>query len=313
MFPGAAEIAGTRAAQFGAQLAYPVLAMSFLSRIPDTPVVRALRLVAIVLVLLAAAFILVAAAEAKRLHVDHREIVSETLPAEFDGAKLVFVADIHAGPNLRRDRMKALVDQVNALDPDIIVLGGDYVGGKADGASVFYPAIADLNATLGTFAVLGNHDAWEGADKARAGLSKAGITLLENESVRVRKGDAEIVVAGLEDLYTGAPDAAIAGRNVDPSDFAVLVSHNPDALDGQLPDTADLWDLALAGHTHGGQITFFGVFAPMVATQFGERFRSGWKHEDGVPILVTNGVGTVTAPLRFFARPELHVITLRRG
>jgi predicted MPP superfamily phosphohydrolase len=194
-----------------------------------------------------------------------------------------------------------------------VLLGGDYVGGKTDGASIFYPEVARLKAPLGIYAVLGNHDVWEGADQAVGGLSKAGIRVLDNESVRVRKGNSQIVVAGLEDLYTGHPDAVIAGRDVHPSDFAVLISHNPDALAGQLPVTSDLWDLALAGHTHGGQVTFFGLFAPIVATQFGQRYRTGWKSEEGVPILVTNGVGTVTVPLRFFARAEIHVITLRRG
>lgn len=264
-------------------------------------------------VLIASSFFVVAAAEARRLRIQRVEVKSAVLPAEFDGARLVFIADIHAGPHLGAERMKQLVDAVNALEPDILVLGGDYVGGRMNGAEVFYPAAKGFEARLSKVAVLGNHDVWEGASKARNGLAEAGFTVLENESVQVERGGASIRLAGTDDLYTGRPDARKAGADVLPSDFAVLVSHNPDALHGQLPVTADLWDLALAGHTHGGQVTFFGKRAPIMASRHGDRYRTGWRTEHGVPILVTNGIGTVTMPMRFFAQPEIHVITLRRG
>jgi uncharacterized protein len=224
----------------------------------------------------------------------------------------VFVADIHDGPNLGKRQMDALVNTINGLDADIVILGGDYVGGRLNGAEVFYPRAKALRARLAKVAVLGNHDVWEGEDAARQGLRDAGITLLDNHAVRVEKDGESIVVGGVEDLETGAPDAVGLSEVVSPLDFAVLVSHNPDVFPGQLPETKARWDLGLAGHTHGGQVTFFGsvLVHPMSGVR---RMHRGWSHICGMPVLVTNGVGTVTLPMRFFAPPEIHVITLRKS
>ncbi len=287
--------------------------MPVLRPIRSTPLVRALRTVAIVVVSLTAAFFAIAATEARRLRIDRKELVSADLPEEFDGARIVFVADVHAGPHLGRRRVSALVDAVNELDADILILGGDYVGGRLDGAEMFYPQAARLRASLGRYAVLGNHDVWEDSGAARRGLEDAGITLLENEAVRVSRNGESIAIAGVEDLYTGHPDARVAGKDLKPSDFSVLVSHNPDVFGGQLPEMKGIWDLALSGHTHGGQVTLFGTLLPLAPDWLRKRFRSGWSYQSGVPVLVSNGVGTVTAPIRFFAEPEIHVITLHRG
>ena len=274
---------------------------------------RLARNLVFVAVLVAASFFTIAAVEARRLKIERANLISSNLPEQFEGARIVFVADVHAGPYLGADRMKALVEKVNSLDPDIIVLGGDYVGGRTNGDRTFYPAAKQFRAKLAKVAVLGNHDVWEGAETARAGLASAGFTLLENASTAVEHNGATIYVGGVEDLYTGSPYVEKAGKGIKPSDFGVLVSHNPDVLDGQLEESAAVWDLALAGHTHGGQVTWFGKFAPIIASKFGDRYRSGWRTEHYVPILVTNGVGTVTAPVRFFAQPEIHLITLHRG
>ena len=252
------------------------------------------------------------AAEARTLRVTNDAITSSCLPQEFDGTRIVFVADIHAGPYFGSNRMDRLVKQVNALDPDVLILGGDYVGGRTGGVRTFYARAADFQARLAKVAVLGNHDVWEGPADARSGLIEAGFELLEDDSVRISIGDALIAVAGVSDLYTGDPDPEAAARDIPPGTFSVLVSHNPDVFAESLGKTAGEWDLALAGHTHAGQITFFGTPA-FIPSDHGDRYRSGWRDENGTPILVTNGVGTVTLPVRLFAKPEIHVITLRSG
>lgn len=252
------------------------------------------------------------AAEARTLRVTSDFITSSSLPQEFDGTRIVFVADVHAGPYFGPNRMERLVEQVNALDPDVLILGGDYVGGRTGGVRTFYTRAADFQARRAKVAVLGNHDVWEGPADARRGLIEAGFELLEDDSVRISIGDASIAVAGVSDLYTGDPDPEAAARDIPPGTFSVLVSHNPDVFAESLGKTAGEWDLALAGHTHAGQITFFGT-PTFIPSDHGDRYRSGWRDENGTPILVTNGVGTVTLPVRLFAKPEIHVITLRSG
>ena len=99
--------------------------------------------------------------------------------------------------------------------------------------------------------------------------------------------------------------------DIEPGDVAVLVAHNPDSFADALPVTPGIWALALAGHTHGGQ--FAGVYRlnPHKPTRYGRRYlHRGLTDEGGVPLIVSNGVGAVTLPLRFFARPEVHLITL---
>ncbi|MDF1542317.1 MAG: metallophosphoesterase [Anaerosomatales bacterium] len=249
------------------------------------------------------------AAEARTLKVTSDVITSRSLPKEFDGTRIVFVADVHAGPYFGPNRMDKLVEQVNALDPDVLILGGDYVGGRTGGARTFYARAADFRARRAKVAVLGNHDVWEGSEEARRGFAEAGFALLEDDSVHVSTGDASIAVAGVSDLYTGDPDPEAAARGIAPETFSVLVSHNPDVFAGRLGTTAGEWDLALAGHTHAGQVTFFGTPA-FVPSEHGGRYRTGWRDENGTPILVSNGVGTVTLPVRLFAQPEIHLITL---
>jgi hypothetical protein len=227
------------------------------------------------------------------------ELASPDIPEEFDGTRVVFLADIHTGPFFSREKTAELVDAVNALRPDVILLGGDYVGGRVGAAPDFYAEAARFEAPLGVYAVLGNHDVWEGADEARAGLAGAGIELLDNDSATLELDGASIRLAGVQDLYTGEPDV----------EFAILVSHNPDVFPNGIEATPDTWDLALAGHTHGGQIAV-GQVKPVVTSKYGDRFTGGWTAEDDTPILVTRGVGTVTVPVRIGAPPEVHVITL---
>lgn len=247
---------------------------------------------------------------ARRILVIHDEIEVDDLPPELDGLRVIFMTDIHAGPLFPKGPMGKLVELVNGLEPDLILLGGDNVGGRMSGASIFYPEAARWEARFGKYGVLGNHDVWEGEDEARAGHEAAGITLLENSNVRVDMGRGEVVVAGLEDLYTGHPEIGKAAEGIREGDVAILISHNPDAFAEQFEATPGLWDVAMAGHTHGGQISLFGfgIFVPSI---HGQRYRTSWRVEHGVPVLVSNGVGTVGAPIRFQAPPEVHVITLR--
>ncbi len=247
------------------------------------------------------------------LSVERSVVTSPDLPVAFDGTRVVFAADIHAGRFYSQRRVRSLVKRINAENPDLVILGGDYVGGHSNGAAAFYPEIDSLRARDGVVAVLGNHDYWEGRADAIAGLDAAGITVLDNSSICIRRGKVSITIAGVADQLTGDPDVSAAASGIAPEEFAVLISHVPDYLDAALPASKGLFDLALSGHTHGGQVTVFGLWAPILPSRFGQRYRGGWLSEEGVPVLVTRGVATVGTPLRFFARPQLHVIELRRG
>lgn len=249
------------------------------------------------------------AVEARSLRVKSDTVASASLPPELDGLRIVYLADVHAGPYFGPSRMDDLVRRVNALDADVLILGGDYVGGRSNGAEIFYPRASELKARVAKLAVLGNHDNWEGSAQAKRGLTDAGFTVLENDNARVTVDGASLYIAGVDDLYTGHPDPEAAAGGIPEGAFSVLVSHNPDVFADDLGTTAGTWALALAGHTHGGQVAIGSV--GYVPSRHGARYRTGWRTENGTRILVTNGVGSVTVPLRISAEPEIHLITLQ--
>jgi predicted MPP superfamily phosphohydrolase len=276
---------------------------------------RTPRWIALLAAALAAALVVVLAwslVEARTLRVVEGEVTSPDLPAAFDGLRVVYLSDIHAGLFSSRARVAKVVDRVNALEPDLILLGGDNVGGKARGADKYYPEAARFSAPLGVFAVLGNHDVWEGRDEATARTSESGIELLDNSSARVTRGGNAIVVAGIDDTE-GDPAVSEAATGIGADEFAILLSHGPDPLADQLPASTGIFDLALTGHAHGGQLTGFGLWAPLSNSRYGNEFLTGWKTIADTPMLVSNGVGTVMLPMRLGAPPQLHVITLRTG
>lgn len=230
-------------------------------------------------------------------------IYNENLPEEFDGYKIIFISDIHHGPFFSYERVEKLKQRINAMDRDLVLMGGDYVHRGPAYVPIFFEAITGLNAPDGVMGVLGNHDHWDGEKATRDGFATAGIIDLENIGVPIEKEGAQIHIRGVGDLDEGV-------QNFEPAQdvFTVLVSHNPDYI-MQLGDQKP--DLMLCGHTHGGQVTLFGIWAPLIPSSYGNKFRYGHIPHEGIDLIVTSGVGTVTPPVRFFARPEIVVITLK--
>lgn len=251
--------------------------------------------------------------EARLVFLDRVTFSSPEVPQELDGTRILFVSDIHAGDLLGEHQFESTMGMIRAAKADIVILGGDFGGGGRRGYDWFYPEAHKLQAPLGVYAVFGNHEASEPRAVTRRGLRRAGITLLENDNVRVGGGGVGIRIAGVDDYLTGTPDAEAAADGISAKEFAILASHNPDVFPDGLRATQGAFDLALSGHTHGGQITLFGLYAPIVSSRYGQRFRGGWSKVSGVPVLVSRGAGVYILPMRFFAPAQMHEITLKRG
>jgi uncharacterized protein len=249
--------------------------------------------------------------------------------------KLAVIADLHAcKPWMDVDRIEGIVAQVNALRPDAVLLLGDYVAGHKIAryseplpAKDWAGALAGLKAPLGVHAVLGNHDWWEDSEAQRLGcgptraglaLQNAGITLHENTCLRVAKDGGAIWLAGLGDQwafplarrdgsasYSGVDD--LAGTLAQVSDDApiVLMVHEPDIF----PSVPERVALTVCGHTHGGQVRFFG-YAPYVPSKFGNRYAYGHIVEGGRNLIVSGGLGYSGLPVRFGAPPEIVIVEL---
>lgn len=222
------------------------------------------------------------------------------------GLRIAFLSDLHAGSFMDAQDLVAICRRVAALQPHLVLLGGDLINTRERELLLYRDALRELSPALGVFAVPGNHDLFWGPDHSlwSAWLQDHGVQVLCNRGVRLHWNGASLWLAGVDDLTEGRPDlrAALAGRRA--SEPTILLSHHPDFFFEAA--AADV-DLTLAGHTHGGQIRVAGR-APLHHSAFG--YERGWFAEGDARLYVSRGVGVTVLPLRIDAPPEIPVVTL---
>lgn len=252
-----------------------------------------------------------------RLRLDGRLEVSErsiTLPRWRGGASLrvVFASDFHAGPTTHPALLDEACHAIEALRPDIVLLGGDFVSYHGRHVDPLARRLACIEAPLGKYAVLGNHDLLADDEYLVAQLADAGIRVLVNESVRLDGPHAGLVLCGVDDPVQGDMDARTAFRDVTDDDAALLLMHAPQGLLDMQDRT---FDLALCGHTHGGQVALpNGWPIRMPGPRINRRYSRGhFTLRGGAQLLVSRGIGCSQLPLRIFAAPEVHALTLVPG
>ena len=236
-------------------------------------------------------------------------IKSSDISENFNVTKIIFVSDIHHGPYFSKDRVRKLVERINKLNPDIILLGGDYVHRDPQYIIPCFEELSKLKANLDVFGVLGNHDHWENAELTSHEMKKAGIKELDNKAVWLYKNSDRIKVGGVGDLMEDVQNINPTIKDTKKNDFVILLSHNPDYIEKLQTDKVDLM---LSGHTHGGQVTLFGFFAPLIPSAYGQKYRTGLVETAQIKLLISNGIGTITPPVRFFARPQINIVCLQR-
>ena len=248
--------------------------------------------------------------EPRWVRVTRCRIAVPALPPEFEGTTVALLTDIHHGQYLAIGRVRSVVERTNALGADVVALGGDYV---YRGPQYIEPSIAELGklrAKLGVYAVLGNHDHWEGADRTRAALAAAAIRELTNTGVWLTKGSARIRLCGVDDLWEGRQDLTAALGDCGDAEAAILLSHNPDYVE-EIRDSRVR--LVLSGHTHGGQVNVPLVGPLVLPSRYGSKYAAGLVKTPHTQVFVSRGIGTIRPPVRFNCRPEIVLITLVRG
>jgi uncharacterized protein len=244
-----------------------------------------------------------------RLRVSEHELPLDpgrTLPRPL---RIAFVSDLHAGRTTAAELFSRAFDQLQRLQPDLLLLGGDYVGTRA--TSIDELIQSDLfrwRPPLGIYAVLGNHDHWTDADYIRRQLEVAGVEVLVNRNTRLPPPFSDVSICGIDDPWSGERNAARAFADAGP--VRVFLSHSPDGL---LLLGGQTFDVCLAGHTHGGQVTFanevpiISAGGPLVRIYSRGRFEI----PGNGTLLVSRGVGCSTLPIRINSDPELILCTLR--
>lgn len=228
------------------------------------------------------------------------------LSAEMDGKVLVAISDLHLGSLIGKHWLAALVAQVTAEQPDLVVLLGDLFEGHGQPQEELLPILRRLSAPLGMWAVTGNHEFHGANNKSIRLIDAAGFKLLRNRWVEVRPG---FILAGVDDLtakYRAGHDGdfiseALADR---PAGVTVLLSHTPWQADRAAGAGADLM---LSAHTHGGQIWPFGYLTRLSYPLLGGRYEVS-----GMPVIVCRGTGTWGPRMRLWRPGEILRVTLRQ-
>jgi predicted MPP superfamily phosphohydrolase len=229
------------------------------------------------------------------------------LPTELDGLLVALLTDTHRGPVTPDEVIRQSVAVAAAWNPDLVLLTGDFVAAHPDDAGPMAAMLTPLKPGLGMWGCLGNHDYKVDADAVAAALEKgAGVRMLRNTGAKLADG---LWIAGIEDTLKGKPDAASATAGIPEDAAAIFLTHNPTGVFGV---TSRPW-LAVAGHTHGGQILIPGVPPVLPSGMEGFPLIAGWGTFDRAHLYVSRGIGMTSLPLRFRCRPEVAVMTLHRG
>ena len=237
------------------------------------------------------------------------EVALDGLPPGFDGYSILHMSDLHAdGPvDLEASVARVLAD----VETDLCVLTGDYryrlTGIREEAARPMARILEHVSARDGVVGILGNHD----LGSMIGPLRDAGMDILLNEHLILRRGGDEIVLIGLDDVHAYQPaEEAAAALATMPEGFRILLQHSPELLDEAEAAGVSLY---LTGHTHGGQICLPGGRPIMTNAKTPRKYAYGlWRH-GRMTGYTTSGVGVSVMPVRFFSKGEAAVITLRRA
>jgi hypothetical protein len=249
--------------------------------------------------------------DGESLEVEPVDVAIPGWPKGLDGLRIAQWTDLHYGPYSQDADLHRAVALTQEKKPDLIVMTGDMLSVSNKYLTGLPVILGKLDAPLGKFACLGNHDFHFGPveEKIRC-LEDSGFTVLRNRGLVIEFRGERFGLAGVDDYWKGIPDPEEALREI-PSDVpTILLAHIPDFV-------ADLKDhspvLVISGHTHGGQVCVGQKMALYTASDFGGKFRSGLIETGNTRVYISRGVGVANVPFRRKCPPEIPILVLRRN
>ncbi|MBI1276565.1 MAG: metallophosphoesterase [Anaerolineaceae bacterium] len=249
--------------------------------------------------------------EPENLEIVPVELHLPRLDPAFDGYRLAQISDIHMGTGITTERLLHIAEMVNAQNPDVIALTGDYV--TNGDISYLLPGLKEglskLQARDGAFAILGNHDHWTDPTAIRIMLGQSGLVDMSNTIHTIRRGNAMLHLAGVDDYWEGLDRLDSVLAQLPAEGCAILLAHEPDFAD--ISAETGRFDLQISGHSHGGQVRLPILNRAIHVPRYSVKYPMG-QYQVGSMIQYTNrGVGTIAPAVRFNCRPEITVFTLR--
>jgi predicted MPP superfamily phosphohydrolase len=267
-------------------------------------------------------------------------IASPTTPREFDGYRIGFITDIHLSFAIPNEWVEQAAGILYRAGIDLLLIGGDNLWipdqsrllafgdkrnrsfdslGSAEMASGIYSQLAQILGQFkfkdGSYGVRGNHDVWHNSHACQEIFARSNIQTLINQFITIKRGAASLQIIGVDDYWNGLPLIPKLPRLRSELDYRVLLSHNPDFVANRLKAPETEWqensfDLALCGHTHGGQIRLPGIGALSYNIQHRE-FGKGLRITPRCQVYTSRGLGVVELPFRINCPAEVTVLTLR--
>ena len=254
----------------------------------------------------------------------------DDLPEDFDGYQITHISDIHSGSLNNKNNVEYAVRLINEQKSDLILFTGDIINNKSNELIKWKDLLSTMKASDGKFSVLGNHDYgdyvnWKNKQEKEDNFSdllnfqkQMGFKLLLNENIKIKKGESNISLIGVENWGKGRfkkkgdIDKACIGLNK--RDFKIVLSHDPSHWDKILIDHKTHFHLTLSGHTHGMQ---FGIEIPgwvkWSPAKWAYRQWAGLYNEKNQFLNVNRGFGVLGFPGRVGIPPEISVITLKKS
>ena len=250
------------------------------------------------------------------VEVEQVELSLPRLGSAFDGFRIAQISDIHIEGGDMRAQLPSICQKVNAQKADAIVITGDFITNLGTWQEeALLPGLSQLQAPLGVYAVLGNHDheatgAGDGSCSAlvRRTLRRAGVREVPNQHVSWRRGDQNLHLCGLDDSSRAQMDLPKLLDGLPAEGAAIVLQHEPDVADFIAP--TGRFDLMLSGHSHGGQIAL-PFIGPVHLPDGGQKYPCGLYQIHNMKLYTNRGLGTINVPIRFCSRPEITVFTLR--
>jgi predicted MPP superfamily phosphohydrolase len=247
------------------------------------------------------------------------EYEKENLSPSLENFKLVFISDIQADHYTDEGRLSKFINKANSLNPDLILIAGDLITTGPDYIELSAREVGKLNSKYGVYSCVGDHDNWAYRnDHARslaeveAALYANNVQMIDNDIKKIEVGDAEIEITFITNTYVETvPENVLDSlSSIDGSDFKIFLAHQPRP---RLIEAAQKnnFNLFLAGHTHGGQITFVFPFIQLTPTMFETKYTRGDFWFGDMLLVVTRGLGMSLAPIRYNSTPEVILISLQ--
>lgn len=233
------------------------------------------------------------------------EVKIAGLAKDFDGMRIAMLVDIHASGLNNHDFVREIVERTNALNPDLILIPGDFADGQVKTRYYDVEPLKNLKAKYGVYGTTGNHEYYFDFSGWMKRFKELGINMLENEHVIIESGDAKLIIAGVPDQTGGNHNTELAVKNIPENLPVILMDHRPEAAAENAKYNITL---QLSGHTHGGQMP--GVYELVKKANMG--FIRGWYDVNGMKLFVSPGTSQWTGfQLRLFDPSEITLLILR--